>query len=290
MQQLLSKSPRALVPLMVVFILSSCTFFEENIESPSLLNIRSVSASVISGQGGETSRISDVWMFANGQDIGVYEVPKVIPILPNSETTFLSIFAGIRRNGQNDNPVIYPFYKNIDIERNLLPEATEDLDLVFDYRPNTVFALLEDFESQHTFTNDADQNPETVLNITSASASSGSFSGHIQVTSDNPLTEIASGTPVPLPTDGNAVYLEIDIKSDIETVIGLIGVDDAGEYTSFFIVIIPQPEWKKFYISLEDLLSQSGLELYRLVIGASIEDQNIDQGNIFVDNIKILHF
>lgn len=279
-----------LIYLLLLLLVSGCTFLEDKGDEPMFFTINSVRTQEIN-QTSNTHRILDVWAFADGTDLGVFTLPAVIPVLPSdTEATFLSFFAGIRKNGQVNDPLLYPFYKNIEIQRNLMPLGAETLDLEFEYRSNTVFALVEDFESNHVFTNDADNNDTTFLTLTDAEARSGNSSGHLHLSQQNPTIEVANSTPLPLPVDGNAVYAEIEIKSDIETVIGLIGVDGEDEFTNFIIVLVPQPEWKKIYLSLGETLALSGLNEYRLVIGASIENQTAQEGNIYIDNIKILHF
>ena len=85
--------------LLILFLLfAGCSLTDSDQPIPSYLVVNEVSVSTLPAQGAPTHKITDLWVYADNQLIGVFEIPARIPILVNGETTEFQIFPGIRRN------------------------------------------------------------------------------------------------------------------------------------------------------------------------------------------------
>ena len=77
-------------------MLMSCE--QETQEIPSYIKINEYSLYTTARQGSNSENISDIWLYADDQLIGTFELPATIPILLEGETT-LKIFSGKKDKG-----------------------------------------------------------------------------------------------------------------------------------------------------------------------------------------------
>ena len=88
---------------------SSCALFENFDEEPMFIEVNSVGLETTFEQGTNRHNIVDIWPSADGQSIGVFELPITFPVVGNGPTTTMFYQAGINRVGQGDDhtPVSY---------------------------------------------------------------------------------------------------------------------------------------------------------------------------------------
>ena len=60
---------------------------------------------------GSTNHITDVWVEANADNIGAYELPCNFPVLQENQVRFV-LLPGIMESGQSIVRVTYPFYES----------------------------------------------------------------------------------------------------------------------------------------------------------------------------------
>ena len=113
---------------------------------------------------------------------------------------------------------------------------------------------------------------------------------------DNALFEAATNTIFEgLPINNTRVFLEMDYRNDVQFAVGLIGhAINIAEAKEYFIVLNEREEWNKIYIDLTEILNQSGFNQYQVTMTAVIPFENgdfvQDEGNLYFDNMKIVHF
>lgn len=271
--------------VILIFSVGSCGLFDNFDENPMFISLKDPSLSTFSNEGSNSHNIKDIWVSADGRTIGVFELPDTIPVYDQNQITSMQYFAGIRRNGTNSDHWQYPFYDRIEITYDYEPEVIRSDDLEFSYREDVVFSLIENFTGVHTFTVDVDEDTSTIMEQVNDGCLEGAC-GLIRLETDTSSIEVASGIGLQgLPTNGTPVYLEIDYKNDIEFSIGLQGELGSLDLEQYLILLKPSEEWNKLYLDFTDLLQQSGLETYRVLFGA-----NSGPGNIYIDNVKLIHF
>ena len=88
---------------------------------PFRFDIQSVTLNTSSDQGTSSHNIKDVWVFNEGVDVGVFELPSEIPLIPvdERESSDIQISPGVRNNGINSATIIYPFYTSFFYDRPL---------------------------------------------------------------------------------------------------------------------------------------------------------------------------
>ncbi|HEY0262319.1 MAG TPA: hypothetical protein VGB95_04790, partial [Chitinophagales bacterium] len=105
---LLSKSKYAVFLPFFAVLLDGCSMPNNGI--PVYIQIDSMSVQTNqSTQGSASSKITDAWLYVNGEQIGVFELPAKIPVLKSGDLR-VSISAGIKDNGIANTRAAYPFY------------------------------------------------------------------------------------------------------------------------------------------------------------------------------------
>src|ERR1041384_467574 len=100
------------LPLFLFFItiaLSSCHFMDTTGDAPSYIRINRFSLTTSSGQGSNSQKIVDAWVYVDQEMIGVFELPVTIPVL-KAGTHLLEIKPGVLNSGSNQLRIQYPFY------------------------------------------------------------------------------------------------------------------------------------------------------------------------------------
>jgi len=276
------------VIFLIIFSNLGCALFENFDELPMFIEVNSVGLNTSTAQGSASHNIIDIWPNAEGQSLGVFEMPITFQVLDDNETTNMIYFAGIRRAGFPNDHTIYPFYERIQFDRDFVPDSRVVEDLVFRYKENTQFRVIEDFELNHSFTEDIDENEETTIVRTTDGGMEGNCA-LITLTEEN--NEFVVGTSdeiIDLPTNGTAVYMELDYKTDVNLGIGLQADVNGSEIEQFLLVLTPNETWNKVYIDFSELLQDSALPAYRLILGARYEGDSTAE--VRFDNIKLMHF
>jgi len=249
-------------------------------------------------QGPASHGITDAWIYMDGQALGVFELPCMVPILDEGKHNFI-IFAGIKNNGISETRTRYPFYKSYDITVDLVLNDTVVLSPVTSYKDGVVIPFLEDFEDASISliegpTSDTDMvfikiedYPEIVVY--------GNRCGGIFLGGSDSIYTGSTQSLLDLPK-GESVYLELDFRNNNSISTGVIAafIDGAtNEHTP--LVIMPgqkegQEVWKKIYINLtEDVSWEVSATSYEFYFLAGLDGTNA-LANIYLDNIKVVHF
>jgi hypothetical protein len=236
-------------------------------------------------------KFSDVWVYANGEKIGLWEVPCKIPIL-ESDSILIQIVPGVRMNGMSTTipayPFLQPYKETIYIEKG----ETYSLDehpISFKYYDNVVFPLLETFEQSTTFTSSIDDGGEFVI-----SHEDGENVGLITLEDSLYGFEVESPS-MTLPGNNNSIFFEMDYKCDQEMSVGLVMVNSSGisEHEPLVNIRTTNGEWKKIYINLTQSISRNAdsdgyVDDAKLVISGSRED-DLTSAKFYFDNAKIIY-
>ena len=277
--------------LFSILIISGCSLTDSDQPIPSYLIINDVDVFTKQNEGAPTHKISDVWVYADNQLVGVFEVPTKIPLLVNGETTEFKIFPGIRNNGENSRSFIYRLMEAQDFEIPLAPGEEVERSLVFTYTENAIFDFIEGFESdEHIFTLNLDDNDETNIVSTNESAIAGQKSGKISLDQTN--NEIAVASIFKYEREQNAgsdSYLEMDYKCTIPFFVGVIYVQEGEEVTQPLLVVNPKEDWNKIYVDFTEILTSPVLENYRIYFTTDVEPLDQNEGEVFLDNLKFVH-
>ena len=287
---------RLLNPVVFLFIILvvaiSCK--QENLEPgiPSWIRVDTITFStVFVDQGTSLQKISDVWVYADDQTIGAFEMPASVPILKEG-TGILRLEAGIKMNGIASTRVPNPFFKPIIVEDfNYVPDSLVIANFETGYWETTVFVWMEDFEGI-SISIDSTAKSTTNMFLTESGPPEtfeGNHSGKIVLDTANNFYEGASYEAFDLPTDGSPVFLEMHYKCNNMLVVGIFAQNASQVIQDPVIFINPKDDWNKIYINLTNKLKEYSNALDFKIFFGVIYDTPDQEAVILIDNIKLMY-
>jgi hypothetical protein len=275
------KDPSVFFLFLLLF--SSCV--PEN-DVPAYINIPSFSFTTTAGQGTSAQKISDVWVYVDGQSLGAYQLPARFPFVGVGKHEFL-LFAGIRNNGIRENPVIYAPAKTFTTTLDV--KSGDDITI----RPTTTYIdgvkiwLNDDFESTNYFTVNRDNNPTTgFMGIPNGFEGRGAS---IVLTKANPVIEKAASVKAQIPNNAQAVIIELHYKTAAPLAVGIVGYVNAlsvGE-SKFKLVLSPNSGWNKTYVDVTDEMKNLRCTEFQVVLRSQLQD-SLSQATVLIDNVKLI--
>jgi hypothetical protein len=270
--------------LFVFIFFNSCV--KEN-AVPAYLYIPAFSLTTKSGEGTSAQKITDAWVYVDGQINGVFQMPVTLPVVEIGKHE-ISIVAGVRNNGIKSNPVIYPFHTPYKVTLDLKAGIVETIRPTTAYIANAQFKILEDFETNNNFRIDRDGN--SALRFTTIDNGFEGKSGQIVLTKTNKQMEKASATKAELSNTAENIYLEMHYKTDSELSVGIIGSDPVSNPSgtaSYKITLFPNKEWNKTYINLTNEAKDLKMKEFQIVFRSLLPD-SLNTSTILIDNVKLI--
>ena len=278
----------------ILFLLVICSFFSCDVingdeEVPSFVELERFSLAATPDVGSVNQNITEGWVYVNNNLIGAFAEGSPFPVLEGGQVEII-VDPGIHENGIGFTPSLYPYYTRYRTTANLVRGEVNKINPVFEYRENTDFLLIQEFENNTIFTVDRDGDEETRINYTTDGALEG-LSGIITLDQDNPTVNVATNTFFNLPTFGvNDPWLEINFKTDVPLALGLLSFDDGGNVSQLYGHGLNTTSiWKKVYINLKEIIINNPTPPYQLGFGAELPSGQTT-GTIMIDNIKLLQF
>jgi len=278
-------------------ILTGCYKFEGTQTIPTYIKIDSVYLQTIYSEQGEASqKITDVWVYVDDQQIGVFELPALFPVLATGKHK-LEIKPGIKLNGISSTRVPYPFYKPIIFENfDFYPDSIIDIgNIKTVYFNNLTFVWMEDFESSNLSIQESSQSDTTIVRTQPADnpeawiSDYSQYSGVITLTADRPVFDATSFDSYQLPQMGAPVLMEMNFKTDNYVTIGLV-VHETGLYIKVPLLILNYSNnWNKIYINLGPTVSKYiKAKDFRIFFSANKRNDKTVT-HIYFDNIKLIY-
>jgi hypothetical protein len=268
-----------------IFLLFLTSCVKEN-AVPAYISIPSFSFTTTAGQGTSAQKISDVWVYVDGQSLGAYQIPARFPFVGVGKHDFL-IFAGIRNNGIRSNPVIWASAKTFSTTLDV--KSGDDITLrpTSTYIENVKVWLNEEFETTNTFTVNRDNN-STVGFTTFANGFEGK-SASITLTKSYPIIEKATSVRAQLPDNAQSTIIELHYKTDAPLQVGIVGYTTAASIgeTSYKLVLSPNKVWNKTYIDVTQEAKNLKSKDFQVVFRSQLPD-TLTQATVLIDNVKLV--
>lgn len=284
---------------LLLLLQSGCTLFEADPIQPAYIYIHpyQMKENPDINHGSLTEFIVASYVFIGNENLGIFTLPAKIPVLDIEGPQTILMDPLVRENGSVFTLGAYPFYSRWEGTVNLNYTKTDTVQPITSYRSNITIAFVEDFETSfRVFTDKIDQDSVTSIESSTLDVFEGNRSGHIRLTLDNPVLEIATSADNLFNLRGsNICYLEVNVKTDTEFFFGLIGNDNLGQVgKNYEFGVLPRNEWTKIYFNLTDQVRVSQFDSYQIAIRALLPAAfgfgEQEEGNIFLDNIKLIYF
>lgn len=297
---------KKLIPLFFgiisLFGLIACNDFDGDQDIPSYIRVEAINLvpnNIIpqsSIDGFNTSEITDVWVYVDNISIGAFTLPCEIPILKKGNHK-IDIRPGVKLNGIAMTRVEYPFYSYYTQEHNLIPEKIIDLGII-EVKYNDIltrFALIEMFEnsSLELFTDGI--NPDSTNRIIKINnidtVRFGSYCGAMYLGRNSPTYKVISDSLYS--TNKDALVLELDYWCNIPFDIGMKAKTSSASQDFYINSMRINPNsqkgWQKIYIVLGKVWQQLYYPNNFKFYFSPANPNNIDNGWVYIDNVKLLH-
>lgn len=268
-----------------------CTCSKEKYEAtiPTYVTINDITLTTnASTEGAATESITDAWVFVNDDLVGIYELPATFPVLVEGNVE-IKVFAGIKDNGVSTSRARYLMYDPHTENVNLIPGESISLTPTVTYNSGVQFKWMEDFENASLSFLYHPASDTTIFKQTN-SVRTGAFSGEVFLDAGMNFFEATSIAYNDIPRSLSPVYLELDFKTNEDVLIGVY--HDNDQYG--VVTLNTADEWKKIYINLTDVISiRQSATAVKIFIGIQSTASSpflTPNPNIFIDNIKLLHY
>jgi len=271
-----------------VFLFQGCDTNEEAI--PSYIKINSINLSVNPvSEGTGSNKITDAWVYCDGDLVGVYELPCTFPLLEEPGEHDFIIKAGIKINGISASRGYYPFYVPVEQRLNLVPGETIELNPTVTYYPGKV-QYIEAFEDGGVSLEPLGISDTGIVKTSNPSeVFEGAYSGIINLNSAIDYVFIGTSNAYDFPKDGTAVFLEMNYKTSNPLAIGLIAITSGGSAVNQIITLNPTEGWNKIYINLTSCISNNqDATSFKLYLEAN-KNVGLSEATILLDNLKLVY-
>lgn len=282
----------AYVLVILLFGLFATSCKEENLKPgvPAFIQIDTCTfTSYYGSQGTARQKITDVWVFADGATIGVFELPATIPILKDGLGE-LRLEPGIEINGISTTRINNPFFEPLVFEEYIfIPDSVSTIPLASTYRESSIFVWLENFEDPSISLDTSNLfSTVAVERIGGGQAFEGSYSGIITLDSTHTIFEAATFNSFELPKTGSPVLLEMNYKNDYYFTMGIIEETTSQVLKSDILVVNPSDEWNKIYVNYTDYVRASSATSFKVLIRTFLQG-DATEATIMLDNMKLIY-
>lgn len=269
------------------FAFDGCSVFDPAEDIPSYIRINAISLQINNSvtEGSSSQKITDAWVYVDGELIGGFEMPVSVPILKEGTHEIL-VLAGVKQNGLSSTRAIYPFYKGWSSTVTLTRGQVLEVNPVVEYYPTTNFMWMCDFDGAGTNINDNfGAWPGRLQEITGPMAFEAE-SGYVTLTTDT--NEFYAQSSSSYTFDGGYdIYLEMNYACSQPFSVGLYNTTN-GNYIPW-VEIGESTSWNKIYIRFNDaLLSQPPGGIYHVYI-AMKKSESVSNPWLTIDELKLIN-
>jgi hypothetical protein len=289
--------------LIVLFsLLGSCNLYNPAEPVPSFIHIERITLSTdhILGEGSDSHKITDAWVYVDGQLIGAFELPVTFPVLFEG-THEVIVKAGIKVNGISATRAPYPFYEafrqSVTLTKGTITTMSPNVQYTsgIDWTGDNIW--MENFDGTGmTLIRSAAGSDTTLIQKIIASGSTdpdvfeGTGAGIAYVDANNTKFEYMSSRSFVLPKGDAPVFLELNYKCNYTFVVGVFSHGPSGTYQTRILNVNASDTWNKIYIYLSPVIRASGNATdYTMFFGML---NNTQQNGLYLglDNIKLIHY
>ena len=274
---------------------SGCT--KQRADMPTWIEVDSLSFNPIGTSLTSSSRFTDVWVYANDNLVGGFELPARIPVLSEGNTSLI-LYPGIQVNGLTALRSPYLKIQRFEQTINLVPGETIHLNPEF-----KIDSLLLNSPNNFKF-NEKFQNSSSAIAPTtgaygdfqiynSPDAFEGGMCGLLRHNgAENTMAQIENTQWITLPKgDAGGIFFEMNYKCNTSFTVSLLAKpDDGGAIQKIGVIGINESaDWNKIYITLSNSVgSFTSGDQFKLAIGYTRQPAIATQ-EVYLDNLQIYY-
>ncbi len=276
-----------------ILFLSSCKLINPDEDIPAHITISKVSFKAKAMQGSDSVQIKDIWIYMDNDLVGSYQLPLKAPILKSGKHS-MTLRPGVILNGISATRSVNPFYTSVTSDVDLVAGQSITTEPHFTYADGVKFPWNsrgeEDFE-EAGITIDSVSSSSCIIRKTNKEVYEGRYSGIIHLDQGHKNYIGQSSRSFVLPKNKAAVVMEIHVKNTkIPLYIGMyVNLPGGTVMDISHLGVKPSAQWKMLYVNFTELVSYyPKAESYKVTFKADLG--NNDSANVYLDDIKIMHF
>lgn len=285
---MLVKKVKQLIGVLLIFsTLGSCDKLNKPEKEPVYLKIDSFNLVTNSGEGTDRHNIKDAVIFSNDQLLGIFELPIEIPVLGEGLTNF-KVRPGIRANGISTEHKTYPFFEQYEIDKDLVPGETIEINPSTAYNEFAEFELIEDFDNPGVNFVDAVAS-DAVYTVETNSGVEGQY-GSMVLSSGESFARIETNVNMNLPSTLSRCFVEFDYRTNADVRLGVIALRTSGQVDILSEYgINPKTSWNRIYIELTPRVAgESQTDNFEFFIQFTMPE-GASSAYLHLDNVKIIY-
>jgi hypothetical protein len=277
-----------------MLLFGSCNLINPEESVPSYIRIDEFSFVAAPGEGTDSEKITEVWVYSNGEMLGAFDLPADIPVLDEGATQ-IKIFAGIKNNGISSSRIRYPFYTTFDTTLQCVPGAEFLIKPRFFYRDDISIEEYNFESGQNQFISVIGSDVDLDVIINSDQVFEGGGSGYALLDNGNNQLLVRTNQELVL-TPGKVTFLELNYSTNNTLAAGLYSFQSTTEKKNLALLMNPTtetvgaPVWNKIYIDLGLIPSQNiNADEFEIYFEA-VADTPGKTVEVFLDNVKLVTF
>jgi hypothetical protein len=271
-------------------LFSACNPSEETV--PAFVDVTGADLETTVSQGSNSHGISEVWMYVDGNILGVLDTPASLPVLEEGNHT-VSLYAGIKNNGMGTSRIRYPFYVGFDTTLNLQAGEHFALKPTYRYVDNAIIDASRNFEAGNTFVGISSNQGQVELLNQPNLAASGVRCARMTLPADAGILSYVDESNITL-NSGEVAFLELDYSCNNTFVLGTYVVTGGDSEKVPVLYLTPtnngdgsQPVWNKVYMDLGMMAAQyPSADYFRLYVECTRSEALIP--TIYLDDLKVV--
>jgi hypothetical protein len=275
---------------------AGCSALDPAEDIPSYLHIDAMTLNITnSAQGSSSAKITDAWIFMDGDLLGAFELPCNVPILAEGTHHFI-IRGGVKMNGLISTRAIYPSWKGWEGSVNLVRGQSTVASPVVTYFPGIDFlsTWMLDFDLQGTSLIPEATSSGVIVKDTIPYAYEGPHSGYVHLNNVDTTFFVGASSVGYLMPPTVDTWVEFDYWSDAPFTVGI--KETVTGYSKPWLEVQPNYQWTKIYVRLTDALAEAATvnsahspasTPYKIYF-AMINPTSQAESHLYIDNIKLL--
>ncbi|MCB0514797.1 MAG: hypothetical protein R2798_00365 [Chitinophagales bacterium] len=278
--------------LLLAFCFQACDLGGGDKAIPAYLSVNSFDFQTQEDtQGSNSSKFTDVQVYINNQNIGIYPLPASIPVLSEGLTK-IDLKPVFWKNGISalrTVSLLHTFYtENI----SLSPDQTYTIEPTVTYVDDAEFPLISDFELGNPFV--ATENSVSLQTTADAEivfAGERSFWTTLQSGAAKDKIEMFTGNTYAVDLTQKRAYIEMDYRCDavFEVFMNSLKFNGSGwDITPVHLLYLnTRSDWNHVYFDLTDAMASVQGDAYNFGLSMELPD-SLQTASLGLDNFKIV--
>lgn len=231
-------------------------------------------------------KIPNVWVYYNGNVVGVYDLPATFPIMAKGNGT-LSISPGIQVDGLSSELKVYPFYTVDTLNFDAQPGKTIQHNPKVTYYNKLNFRTLMDQYNLGFEQNGGTTGIAFVSDVNLEFEPPKKCAGII-LNTVNDSSIVCTTKTFPIPS--GPAFIEFNYYSTVPFYLGLQAFTNGATSEPYYLTgVYPNNGWGKFYLDVGSFNAKYQGNLYKLYIKAAVPAGQ-SNGRLLLDNIELVSF